>query len=1210
MTRLIQILRFRREVLFIILGLLCKLDAPALQAEPDYTFEGTVNFVRPISDSELELELISGKHNDAVRVANFTGKTPILSSYVRVTGSGPLIDEQGTPAMTVYGMDKIQLLAGSILPFAKNVAELNLLGTGRQHIECVARLEGLVLAVSGETITLQDNTGIIFVEIKRHGRFAAPGDEVILEGNGILEGDHLQLGTLPVVENDDLHSMTEQSGTIYLKEGKHPFQLSWFNWMIPYGLEVYYQGPGLPRQKIPDTVLFCPETNANGVTSWFNGLNYQCYGGTWLRVPDFDQLIPIKSGRAANFDLQVLPFPNFAGMKFNGEIQIFHDGVYTFSTDSDDGSLFYVDEQPVSIEITGTRSLPPPASVFPGQNLRVNQDIRWVQTEGTVTFIGEKGRGYELELTSETGRMHVELMDRSGISPELLLNSRIRVTGIGLATLTPDGENVAGLLKVPGNDQIELLEEPATEWISHQTIPIAKLAGLETLWSPAAIVHAAGRIRIQPEGKVFLEDETGTIQLEMNRGIRAKNGQFVELLGQLARVDSKLAIHCVFWRSLAANNPAEESGTLPVLNAIGQIKRLTREQWQLNHPVKVRGVVTAVLDSGFFIQDSSGSIYARWNAPTDKDTPRIGDLWEIEGVTFAEFAPNIQVSHARFLGRGFLPIPLHPTWDQLINGSLDTEYIEVQGIVTAVEPGGAVTLLTRSGKITIQLPDVQPQLLSGYLDSLIRIRGCIYPIRDVRTQQVEIGQIEMLNTSIEVDEAAPANPFSAPLEHTSDLLLFAPNAGALQRVKIAGQIVQERNGEYFLMDGHDGLRFIPKEKISLEPGDVVQVVGFPELGGPSPVLREAVIRVLGKAPLPSPQTLPPDELFARRYDSTLVRVRAYLTSVNWYQSEQVMELQAGSRSFMARLKTKNGWLPELRPGTLLTLTGVYDGQGGDLESGREIDGFDLLLNSVNDVSVLKRPSWWTVQHTLTVFGAMAMAIVVSTVWITLLRRQVEERSIQLAAEVSRREHIEHQREFEKERTRIARDLHDDLGSELTAIGMLAMPGRKIEAAMATDRLQEIAEKSRSLISALDGVVWVTNPQNDTLASLVEYLAAYTEEFLAHAEIACRIEVPKMDPGRTIVAEVRHDVLLAVRESLNNAVRHGHPTEVLLRFSLSLNGLEILIQDNGRGFDINNGTPGNGLVNLRERMKNLGGECRINSLPMKGTTVILQLPLVN
>ncbi|HEV2331065.1 MAG TPA: ATP-binding protein [Verrucomicrobiae bacterium] len=1088
--------------------------------------EGTVEFIQPMESGRLDLKLISGTNRMDVTVEHPNGNCPTQFSRIRVN-----VASGGSSAVTVSNLDQIQFLTGLQRPLATSVAELCRLGTEGQHIACVAHLEGQVLAASPGrgTFAIKDSTGVALLEMKTRERdeFVSPGQVVILEGNAVVEGDCVVLRDFPVVDNNDTHSMNEESGGIFLTAGRHPFELSWFNWLLPYGLEVYYEGPGLPRQRVPDAVLFHTKTGpASGSARLVPGVDYRCYEGYWLRVPDFDRLIPVKEGAVSNFDLSVISRDVNVGLQFSGCIEVPRAGIYTFSTKSDDGSLLYVDEKPPSVEVTGTNALPAP--IVMGQSPGANDDDVWAQTEGTVTFAAAENGMLELGLASEAGQIHVEVADDTGASAHDLLKRRVRATGISLSTYTSEGQSVAGKLLVPGMEQVQMLDEP----------------------------EAANR-----------------------QGTSSNSGQ------------------------------ASGAVTLPVLTTVEQIKELNRHEWDRGYPVKLRGVITAVLDSGFFIHDSSGSIYARWHPPTDPAVPRVGDFWEIEGTTFAEFAPNIHVQSATWIGRGTLPEPVRPTWDQLINGSLDTDYVEVPGIVTAIDDGG-VTLLTRTGKISIQLPDVDPALLGRYENALVRVRGCVVPARNIRTQQVELGQIDMINATIDVDEPAPANPFSAPLEHASDLLMFDPRAGALQRVKIAGQIVHGGPGEYFMMDGHDGLRFFPKTNVMLTAGDLVQVVGFPELGGPSPFLREAVVRKIGSAPLPLPMPVPPDSLFSRRYDSTLVQVRARLTGIVRTLSEQALELQIGTRGFVARLRTSDGLLPELSPGSLLELTGVYDGQGGDLASGREIDSFDILLNSSSDITVLARPSWWTLRHMLTIVGIMAVAIVGALIWIRLLHKRVEERSAQLAAEVRRREQTERQRELERERTRIARDLHDDLGATLTQIRFLsAVESRDSQVPEgARARMSQISEKSHEMVASLDEIVWAVNPVNDSMPHLASYLCHFAEEFFRPTPIRCRLDVDDSLPQATFTSELRHNLYLAVREAMNNISKHSKASEAWLRIRFEKSELRITVEDNGCGFTLGAGSSGEGLVNMRQRLEKVGGRFEIRTQPGGGTICEFRLPL--
>src|SRR5262249_18409493 len=146
-------------------------------------------------------------------------------------------------------------------------------------------------------------------------------------------------------------------------------------------------------------------------------------------------------------------------------------------------------------------------------------------------------------------------------------------------------------------------------------------------------------------------------------------------------------------------------------------------------------------------------------------------------------------------------------------------------------------------------------VLKSYEGALIRLRGCLFASWDQGTHQVNVSEIRMFAPLVTVVEPAPANPFSATAKRVTDLLLFDPQASALRRVKVSGQIVHAHGGEYYAMDGANGFRFVSKENTELGVGDLVEVAGFPALTGPSPLLQEAVVRSTGKATLPAARPL-------------------------------------------------------------------------------------------------------------------------------------------------------------------------------------------------------------------------------------------------------------------------------------------------------------------------------------------------------------------
>jgi signal transduction histidine kinase len=203
--------------------------------------------------------------------------------------------------------------------------------------------------------------------------------------------------------------------------------------------------------------------------------------------------------------------------------------------------------------------------------------------------------------------------------------------------------------------------------------------------------------------------------------------------------------------------------------------------------------------------------------------------------------------------------------------------------------------------------------------------------------------------------------------------------------------------------------------------------------------------------------------------------------------------------------------------------------------------------------------------------------------------------------------------IEHERARIARDMHDEFGSRLTAIANLGELAQNPNASP-TDvksQLGSITRQVRELINTMDEVVWTVSPENDSLPSLAAFLSDYTERFVGASGIRHRLELDPDYPPVPVTAETRHNVLLATKEALHNAVRHGTPETIRLKLSVHDGVLDVVISDDGRGFEIGQArTKGHGLGNLVERMKQIQGQATIRSVPGKGTVVTLSAPLTS
>ena len=213
------------------------------------------------------------------------------------------------------------------------------------------------------------------------------------------------------------------------------------------------------------------------------------------------------------------------------------------------------------------------------------------------------------------------------------------------------------------------------------------------------------------------------------------------------------------------------------------------------------------------------------------------------------------------------------------------------------------------------------------------------------------------------------------------------------------------------------------------------------------------------------------------------------------------------------------------------------------------------------------------------------------------------------------ERVERQRALERERTRIAKDIHDDLGASLTRINLLSQSARAgmEDGPRTLTNLDQICTTARQLTRAMDEIVWAVDPQHDTLDSLASYLDILIHEMFSDSGIRCRLDFPVNLPVWPVTSEVRHNLFLAFKEALHNVLKHSRATEVQISFRLEPAAFAVNITDNGRGFEPAP-TEGltrprrHGLGNMRQRLEEIGGGCEIQSEPGRGTRVTFLLPV--
>jgi signal transduction histidine kinase len=253
-----------------------------------------------------------------------------------------------------------------------------------------------------------------------------------------------------------------------------------------------------------------------------------------------------------------------------------------------------------------------------------------------------------------------------------------------------------------------------------------------------------------------------------------------------------------------------------------------------------------------------------------------------------------------------------------------------------------------------------------------------------------------------------------------------------------------------------------------------------------------------------------------------------------------------------------------------------------------------IATSFSDFVVVRFwQTWW--------FTSLSALVVLTGVAVSV--RLVEKRKYQRRLQLAERE-----RAVERERARIAQDLHDELGSSLTRLSLLSdsLKDHKGDPEQIEVRAAKISQTSTETVRALEEIVWALRPGSDTLQSLVEYIAHFAQELFEGNRCRCRLDLPDDLPDHALPPEMRHNIFLIVKEALTNAFKHARAREVLVQARATETELALLVADDGEGCQLPASGTGtrNGLGNMQRRANAMGGVLDLESEPGRGTRVSL------
>jgi signal transduction histidine kinase len=641
---------------------------------------------------------------------------------------------------------------------------------------------------------------------------------------------------------------------------------------------------------------------------------------------------------------------------------------------------------------------------------------------------------------------------------------------------------------------------------------------------------------------------------------------------------------------------------LPTLTHASQIRSLSPEEASRGYPVLVRGVITMNAPTpDFFVQDATAGIYVEGSVSPFPHV--LGEAVEIEGITGpGKFAPVIREVKLRTLGKGVLPKPQLFSLSELANGQQDSQWAEVRGIVrsAAVDRSSwhEVTLAMRvaaeGGQFNVRVPITDDQDFSSWVDSEVLIEGVCGSLYNANRQLTGILFYVPRLDFIRVETAASKE---IPL---AELLRFAPGRGARHRVRIRGVVAYQQGSALFLQSQGRGLRVLTQQSTVLETGDLVDVLGFPAMGDSAPILEDALVHRLGHEKAPQPLEFNLDAPW-EQFDGALITTEAKLLNRQIQPDGLRLMLQDGDIFFDATAppgKSTERFL-SIPVNSGLRVTGIcLVRSGGMWQTPQSVR---MLVRKPEDIVVLSTPSWWNLDHTLWVFTAGVLLLVLA--WVVVLGRRLQEQMAVLRQKRRNSAVLE-------ERNRIARELHDTLEQELAGITMqldLAVDCFQQAPTVAQHALQTARAMSRHSMLEARRSVWDLRCQLLEDGDLVSALAQIVTP-LVRGE-ATKVEFKIQGSPIRLSGPIEMNLLRIGQEAVANAVKHGQAGRIAVELCYATESVRLIVTDDGRGF-VSQASPAGhfGLLDMQERAQSMGSYLEIESEAGHGTRITVEIPV--
>ena len=652
------------------------------------------------------------------------------------------------------------------------------------------------------------------------------------------------------------------------------------------------------------------------------------------------------------------------------------------------------------------------------------------------------------------------------------------------------------------------------------------------------------------------------------------------------------------------------------ITSLRQLRDLTPAEAAQGIPVDVTGVITysEIPRNINFIQNEDGAAYVNIYQENGKVigrpnlTLKAGDRVRLRGVTApGGFVPciwppeggNIKVS---VLGEAPLPGPMRLFPTVIVDPPLDNFRVEVTGVVTTIGEVDGRTVITINDSfddydLLIKGPPIaEEDLPPELIDSRVRAAGVFGAITNDQRELVHARFFIPSIDDIEIIEKGAESVFEKEPVSYADLTGYQVVTG--ERLHVRGTVTATRPPSRLYLELEDGPLEIRTNSETLPAvGTQLQVAGYRGLENSKPYLHTVALREIPQGTQTPPTPLLAGFTLGNLRHGQLISVEGRVVDTLVSEERSLVLIENGISRFTAEIPRVPG-VAEDRPqnGTVLRVSGVLLQPSGEGEG----SGFHLLLRDEADITILKRPPFWTRPRIVFSIVAFALASVGFAVWSFWLKHKVRTQARLLADKFEAEK-------LQAERTRISRDLHDTLEQDLAAVNMqLNLAGDEfstrpetasVSLANARRILQRTRMESRHSIQEL---------REEDFGD--PHMGKLLERLIQHFQMDSGVVIDNAPPPDfDVPAGQRRELQLILREALHNAVQHGDASTIRLSGERRGDDCVLEVQDDGCGFDPESPPPGRfGLKGMEERARQLKASLEIASTIGKGTRIRLTL----